>query len=44
MIEQNEVDKKKKELEKLTNKEVMTYSSITNFGIEIVKNRLFEAL
>lgn len=44
MIDQNEVDKKKKELEKLTNKEVMTYSSITNYNIEIVKNRLFEAL
>ena len=31
MVEQNEVDKKKKELEKLTNKEVMTYSSIRKY-------------
>ena len=44
MINQDEVDKKKRKLEELTNKEIMTYSSITNFGIEIVKNSLFRAL
>ncbi len=44
MIDEVAVHEKKKKLEKITNKEVMTYSSITNTGIEIVKNRLFKAL